>query len=79
VVGLESPWHLLLLLGVALLCFGPKRLPGMARSLGSSLREFKDSLSGTKDEFRDALDGVRVNDLASEAEPVIASVEHDSL
>jgi TatA/E family protein of Tat protein translocase len=37
----------LLLLGlVALVLFGPKRLPDMARSLGAGLRDFKESLSG---------------------------------
>jgi sec-independent protein translocase protein TatA len=37
----------ILLLGlVALLLFGPKRLPEMGRGLGKGLREFKDSVSG---------------------------------
>jgi sec-independent protein translocase protein TatA len=37
----------LLLLGlVALLVFGPKRLPEMGRSMGRGLREFKSSISG---------------------------------
>ena len=37
----------LLLLGlVALLFFGPKRLPEMGRGLGKGLREFKDSVTG---------------------------------
>jgi sec-independent protein translocase protein TatA len=37
----------LLLLGlVALLLFGPKRLPEMGRGLGKGLREFKDSVTG---------------------------------
>lgn len=37
----------LLLLGlVALLVFGPKRLPEMGRSMGRGLREFKHSVSG---------------------------------
>ena len=37
----------ILLLGlVALLVFGPKRLPEMGRSLGNGMREFKDSISG---------------------------------
>jgi sec-independent protein translocase protein TatA len=40
---------LILILIVALLVFGPKRLPEMGRSLGKGMREFKDSLSG-KDE-----------------------------
>jgi sec-independent protein translocase protein TatA len=42
---------LILILVVALLVFGPKRLPEMGRSLGRGMREFKDSISGAdKDE-----------------------------
>jgi sec-independent protein translocase protein TatA len=41
--------ELLLLLLVALLVFGPKRLPEMGRSLGRGMREFKDSISGSDD------------------------------
>jgi sec-independent protein translocase protein TatA len=40
-------WEILILLLIALLLFGPKRLPEMGRSLGRGLREFKDSLTGT--------------------------------
>ena len=40
----------ILLLGlVVLLVFGPKRLPEMGRSMGRGLREFKNSVSGDKD------------------------------
>jgi sec-independent protein translocase protein TatA len=43
--------EIILLLLVALLLFGAKRLPEIGRSLGSGMREFKDSVSGvTKDE-----------------------------
>jgi sec-independent protein translocase protein TatA len=38
---------LILILVVALLVFGPKRLPEMGRSLGRGMREFKDSISGS--------------------------------
>lgn len=48
--GWISPWELLLLLVVALLVFGPKRLPEMGRSLGKGLREFKESVSGRDDD-----------------------------
>ena len=41
----------ILLLGVvALLVFGPKRLPEMGRSLGRGLREFKNSIGSDKDD-----------------------------
>jgi sec-independent protein translocase protein TatA len=40
---------LIVILVVALLVFGPKRLPEIGRSLGKGMREFKDSISG-KDE-----------------------------
>ena len=41
---------LILILIVALLVFGPKRLPEMGRSLGKGMREFKDSITGGSDE-----------------------------
>lgn len=40
---------LLVILIVALLVFGPKRLPEIGRSLGKGMREFKDSISGQDD------------------------------
>jgi len=44
-----GPWEIILLLLLALLLFGAKRLPEIGRSMGRGLREFKDSVSG-KDE-----------------------------
>ena len=43
--GLESPTHLLIVLIVAVLVFGPKRLPEVGRSLGHGIRGFRESLS----------------------------------
>ena len=37
---------LIVILIVALLVFGPKRLPEIGRSLGKGMREFKESISG---------------------------------
>jgi sec-independent protein translocase protein TatA len=45
-----GPWEIILVLIVALLVFGPKRLPEMGKSVGRSMREFKDSLSGKDDD-----------------------------
>jgi sec-independent protein translocase protein TatA len=42
--GLTSPTHIVALLLIALLLFGAKRLPEIGRSLGSGMREFKDSV-----------------------------------
>ena len=42
----QTPWHIVLLLLIALLLFGGKRLPEIGRSLGSGMREFKDSITG---------------------------------
>jgi sec-independent protein translocase protein TatA len=44
--GLFSPLHIVILLLVALLLFGAKRLPEIGRSLGTGMREFKDSVQG---------------------------------
>jgi sec-independent protein translocase protein TatA len=44
--GYLQPWHIVLLLGIALLLFGGKRLPEIGRSLGSGMREFKDAITG---------------------------------
>ena len=44
-IGLASPTHLALLLLIALLLFGAKRVPEIGRSLGSGMREFKESIT----------------------------------
>jgi sec-independent protein translocase protein TatA len=44
--GLTQPSHIIIILLLALLLFGAKKLPEIGRSLGSGMREFKDSVSG---------------------------------
>jgi sec-independent protein translocase protein TatA len=41
-----GPTELIIVLVIVLVIFGPKRLPGLGRSLGSGMREFRDSLTG---------------------------------
>jgi sec-independent protein translocase protein TatA len=41
-----GPMELVVVLVIALLVLGPKRLPEVGRSVGKGMREFKDSLSG---------------------------------
>jgi sec-independent protein translocase protein TatA len=45
--GLESPAHLLMLGLLVILLFGAKRLPEIGRSLGTGMREFKDSVTSS--------------------------------
>jgi sec-independent protein translocase protein TatA len=45
-----GPLELLIVLGIVLMIFGPKRLPGLGRQLGSGMREFKDSITRKADD-----------------------------
>jgi sec-independent protein translocase protein TatA len=44
--GLLSPMHLVIVLVIALIVLGPKRLPEAGRGLGAAIRGFKESVSG---------------------------------
>jgi sec-independent protein translocase protein TatA len=44
--GILQPTHLIILLAIALIFLGPKRLPDAGRALGEGLREFKASIGG---------------------------------
>ncbi|MDQ3741242.1 MAG: twin-arginine translocase TatA/TatE family subunit [Actinomycetota bacterium] len=54
--GIGIP-ELIIVLVILLVIFGPKRLPGLGRSLGSGMREFKDSISGRSKGEEDEDDG----------------------
>jgi len=43
--GLFQPFHLLLILGVALLLFGPSKLPQLGKGLGEAIRNFREGLN----------------------------------
>lgn len=49
-MDLLSPMHIIVLLVVALLIFGPKRLPEIGSGLGKSIRDFKQSMSQITEE-----------------------------
>jgi len=44
--GLFQPMHLIIILVIALLIFGPGKLPELGKGLGKSIREFKKAMSG---------------------------------
>jgi sec-independent protein translocase protein TatA len=81
--GWFGPWELLIVLGIVLLVFGPKRLPALGRSLGQGARSFRDSIRGRHDKLdkEDEEDEVRAlppspdvtsekDEVAREKEPV---------
>ncbi len=68
--------ELLIVLVIVLVIFGPKRLPGVGRSLGAGLREFKDSISGkSKDDEDDEDDKPSLTSTAAEADEQIADTK----
>lgn len=67
--GLQ-PIEIIFTLVLALLLFGPKKLPEIARGLGSAIREFRESTSQVTEEFRKAA--------APEPEPAPATTPRSS-
>lgn len=51
-----SGWHLLILIAVVLLLFGAPKLPGLARSVGQSMRIFRSEVKTMKTESEDRAD-----------------------
>jgi sec-independent protein translocase protein TatA len=47
--GILQPMHLLVILAVAVLIFGPKKLPELGKSLGEGIRGFKETLNTGRD------------------------------
>jgi len=86
-IGDLQPWHVILIVAVAFLLFGAKRMPDMARSVGQSLRIFKSEMrqgaKETEEMAKAANDSVRVTPSAVESPvptvsttPVSDTVEH---
>jgi sec-independent protein translocase protein TatA len=53
-ISAPGPLELMVILGIALIVLGPKKLPEAARSVGRGVREFKDTLQGVSDYDDDA-------------------------
>jgi sec-independent protein translocase protein TatA len=48
--GLFQPMHLLVILGIALLVFGPKKLPELGKGFGEGIRSFKSAVNSADEE-----------------------------
>jgi sec-independent protein translocase protein TatA len=72
-----GPTELIIVLVIVLVIFGPKRLPGLGRSLGSGMKEFRDSVTGKGDRDEDDDDREQANAAlgrADDASPVDGEV-----
>ena len=47
--GLFQPMHLMIIAGIALLVFGPKKLPELGKGLGESIRGFKTAMAAKEE------------------------------
>jgi sec-independent protein translocase protein TatA len=73
--GGVGPWEILLLVLLAILLFGAKKLPELGRSAGKGMREFKDSVTSFKkpiDEVTDLVTLDEVKDIAALRSPKTA-------
>ena len=46
--GIFQPMHLLVIVGIALLMFGPKKLPELGKGIGEGIRGFKSAMNGNE-------------------------------
>lgn len=56
-MGAMQPWHWIVLLVVVLLLFGSTRLPGLAKSVGQSMKIFKKEIKDLRDDGSENNDG----------------------
>ena len=68
-----GPLELVVVLIIALVIFGPKRLPELGRSMGKGIREFKSSVSGKDDEDEESKP-VEIEGAQDAGEPVEGEV-----
>ncbi len=59
-LGLQ-PWHLIAILAIALLVFGPSRLPEIGEAIGKSIREFREAATTAQDSIREGMESKPVN------------------
>ena len=62
-----GPLEILVVLVIALVVFGPKRIPELGQSLGKGIREFKASLDGDDEQSQKAEPGTALGDAERQA------------
>lgn len=57
--GLFQPTHLIIILVIVLIVFGPRRLPEIGGAVGKSIREFRKSTHEMTKDFTDSVDDIK--------------------
>jgi len=72
-----GPLELAIVLIIALIVFGPKRLPELGRSLGRGIREFRGSIGGDSDDEPDRREAIEPPQQDAEKDAEGETVAHD--
>jgi sec-independent protein translocase protein TatA len=72
-----GPLEVAIVLIIALLIFGPKRLPELGRSMGRGIREFRASISGKDDDEEESSKPAHIEGAEQPGEPVETEVVTD--
>jgi sec-independent protein translocase protein TatA len=69
--------ELLLIMVIALLVFGPKKLPEVGRSLGKALREFKKTTEDIKGKFEEQINAEEFKDIQNDIKDIKKDLTED--
>ena len=75
--GSIGPLELVLIFVVALLVFGPKKLPEIGRSVGKALREFKKTSDELKGRIEEEIQASEIKDIGKDIESEVRSIQED--
>ena len=53
ITGVIGPWQVVLIVAIALLLFGGKKIPELMKGIGKGVKSFKDGMKGIEDDIKD--------------------------
>jgi sec-independent protein translocase protein TatA len=75
--GSIGPAELILIFVIALIVFGPKKLPEIGRSVGKALREFKKTSEEIKGRIEEEIQASEIKDVGKEIQSELKTIESD--
>ncbi len=73
--GSIGPTELILIFVIALLVFGPKKLPEIGRSVGKALREFKKTSEEIKSRIEEEIDASEIKDIRKDIQSGVNDIK----